>query len=185
MSLYQVLISIAPRSLPSAPPLFIRLPFLGTSCRSLIPHAQVLCSSALTASSRRSPLSCSDSPAVRRGVRRVPPSYSSSSPVAVSSWCSPDVSVSRFAGSTHAVLVRHCLLVPVRPICALALCPSGFIRARIYRRVIEPVILCSNPTSSARFKHDLIVKLCLSLSSSVTLARYSIGDFIRRLLTLS
>jgi hypothetical protein len=53
----------------------------------------------------------------------------------------------------------------------------GFVRARVYRRVVEPVILCSNPTSPARFKHDLVVKLRFSLSSSVTLARCSIKDF--------
>jgi hypothetical protein len=54
---------------------------------------------------------------------------------------------------------------------------NRFVCARVYRRVVEPVILCSNPTSPACFKHDLVVKLRLSLSSSVTLARYSIKDF--------
>jgi hypothetical protein len=57
----------------------------------------------------------------------------------------------------------------------------GFVRARVYRRVVEPVILCSNPTSPACFKHDLVVKLRLSLISSVKLVRYSIKDFSRRM----
>ena len=82
-------------------------------------------------------------------------------------WRLPD-----FTGEVH-----RRPLVPARPIRALAFRPSGFARARVYRRVVEPVILCSNPTSPARFKHDLVVKLRLSLSSSVTLARCSIKDF--------
>jgi hypothetical protein len=48
---------------------------------------------------------------------------------------------------------NHVLLAP----CALAPHPSGFARARVYRRLVEPIIPCSTPTSPARSKNDLVV----------------------------
>jgi hypothetical protein len=75
---------------------------------------------------------------------------------------------------------RSRVLFPARQ-CALSarstLIPNRVVDLVVCRQVVEPVILCSNPTSPARFKHDLVVELRLSLSSSVTLARCSIKDF--------
>jgi hypothetical protein len=51
----------------------------------------------------------------------------------------------------------HRPLVPGRPIRALAPHPLGFARARVCRRVVEPVISYSTPTPPARPKHDLII----------------------------
>jgi hypothetical protein len=58
-----------------------------------------------------------------------------------------------------------------------ALIPNHVVDLVVCRRVVELIIPCSNPTSPARFKHDLVVELRLSLNLSVTLARCSIKDF--------
>jgi hypothetical protein len=64
------------------------------------------------------------------------------------------------AGRRPSLRVRR-PRVPARPIRALALRPSGFVRARVYRRVVEPVILCSTSTSPARSKHDFVIVSCV------------------------
>jgi hypothetical protein len=62
----------------------------------------------------------------------------------------------------------HRPLVPVRPIRALAFCPSGFARAHVCCRVVYSRYPLLNPTSSARSRHNPVIIPCIVMKSQAS-----------------